>query len=52
MSLNYLAISFNQLTLERGGNFAKSTNYFVYILLVAVFIVMRFSGIVNYAKKK
>jgi lysophospholipid acyltransferase len=52
ITMNYLAISFNQLTFEKGGNFARSTNYFVYISLIVVFVAFRFSGIVQYAQKK
>jgi len=49
--LNYLGTSFNQLTFERGFNFGKGTNYFVFILLPVLLVTIKATGIVQYAKK-
>lgn len=46
MIMNYLAMGFNQLTFEKGGNFLKSTHYFGYIFIIVVFTLLRFSGVV------
>lgn len=52
MLMNYVAMGFNQLTFEKGGNFAKSTYFFGYIYILMLFIIFRFSGVVKYAQAK
>ena len=49
--LNYLGTSFNQLTFERGDNFGKGTNYFVFILLPVCLALSKIFNIVGMAKK-
>ena len=49
--LNYLGTSFNQLTFERGFNFGKGTNYFVFILLPVCLALSKGLNIVGIARK-
>ena len=50
--LNYCGVSFNQLTFERGGNFAKGTYYLVWIIVPSVLVIEKAIGLVGMAKKK
>lgn len=50
--LDYLGTSFNQLTFERGFNFAKATNYFGFIAIPLLLFISKASGMVGIAKKR
>ena len=50
--LNYLGVSFNCLTFERGFNFGRATYYYVYILIPLTMFLWKALGIVKIAKKK
>lgn len=51
-TLNYLGTSFNMLTFERGHNFAKATNYLIWIYVPVLFFFVRAIGLSGIAKKK
>lgn len=48
-SMNYFAISFCQLTFEKGGNFGRATYYSVFIAMVVGLIITRATGLVQIA---
>jgi lysophospholipid acyltransferase len=48
-AMNYFAISFCQLTFERGGNFAKNTYYSVFLAMVVGLFITRTTGLVKIA---
>jgi len=50
--LNYCGVYFNQLTLERGNNFARATNYCVLILVPVTLIAIKAIGLVKIAKSR
>lgn len=52
MVMNYCGVSFNQLTFERGGNFAKGTYYLIWIIVPLLLVVEKSIGLVGMAKKK
>ena len=52
MVMNYCGVSFNQLTFERGGNFASGTYYLVWILVPSLLIIEKSIGLVGIAKKR
>ena len=49
--LNYLGVSFNALTFERGNNFGKATYYYIFILLPVLCFSIKALGLVKMAKK-
>ena len=49
--MNYCGVSFNQLTFERGGNFAKGTYYMVWILVPLLLVAEKSVGLVGIARK-
>jgi len=44
--LNYLGVSFDALTFERGMNFGQATNYLVYIAIPTLCIGLKLSGLI------
>ena len=50
-TMNYFAISFCQLTFERGGNFARSTSYFSFAMMVVGLMITRGFGLVKIAQR-
>jgi hypothetical protein len=52
LCLNYLGVCFNNLTFEKAGRFASSTNYAIYILLASTVLIFKVFNIVGIAKKK
>lgn len=49
--LNYLGVSFCQLTLDKGMHFARGNYYWLWISLPTTLLFIKFSGLVSYAKK-
>ena len=50
-SMNYFAISFCQLTFERGGNFARNTYYSVFLAMIVGLFITRTTGLVKIAQR-
>ena len=49
--LDYLGTCVNSLSMENGMKFLRATHYYIFILIILGFIIMRGFGIVKYARK-
>ena len=49
--VNYLGTCVNALSMENGMKFLRATHYYIFILIILGFIIMRGCGIVKYARQ-
>ena len=49
--MNYMGVCFQLLTFEKGGRFSKTMYHFVFIYIIAFFLIFRFGGIPQKAAK-
>ena len=49
--MNYFGVSMSLLSFEKGGNFIKGTYGYVFVLIPLLFVIVKVSGMVGYAKR-